>query len=318
MEPSFLPIKTKIRQHLLESDDRQLRLGVGCAWFGRQDDYRETLDHDLKVLMACYEKGFRYYDTSRQYGNSEQSVGELVKRVPRESIFLATKSSFRILEGSHKRDFQRFMKNFRESFERLQTDHIDLFQIHDTDHYECCVEEVIPFLEEKKREGLISYIGTGTLSLNAHELAVRSGRVDSVLSYLNYSLLKRSASHLIDVCRDYDASFVNASVFHYGLLRAENPISHGGPYNPPHMVRNRETAVAMQKLCKHLGVPILAAALQYSLLNADIDMTLVGINKLENLTSTFESLSIAIHPEQWAEIFALQGKQPYLYVQDDL
>jgi aryl-alcohol dehydrogenase-like predicted oxidoreductase len=312
------PIKQKITQHLLSFGKREVRLGVGCAWFGRQDDFRETLDHDLCVLMACYEKGFRYYDTSRQYGNSEQSVGEFVKHVPRESIFLATKSIFPVVEGTHKRDFKLFTDNFYESFERLQTDHIDLFQIHETNHFECCVEEVIPFLLERKREGLISYIGTGMLSLNAHELAIRSGQVNSVLSYLNYSLLKKSASHVIDVCRELGAAFVNASVFNYGLLRAEDPMKHRCEYNPPHMARNREMTVSLQALCRKQNVPILAAALQYSLLNPDIDMTLVGINRMENLVSTFESLSEAIHPEHWAEIFALQEKQPYMYVQDDL
>ncbi len=76
--------------------------------------------------------------------------------------------------------------------------------------------------------------------------------------------------------------------------------------------------VALQALCKTLGIPILAAALQYSLLNPDIDLTLVGVNKMENLSSTFGSLSVSIHPEQWAAIHALQNKQPFLRVQDDL
>lgn len=318
MNVQKLPIKEKITQHLLKYNGRSLRLGVGCAWVGRQENYLDTLDHDLAVLMACYERGFRYFDTSRQYGNSEQTVGEMVKRIPRESIYLATKSPFPRVEGSWNRSFQVFRDNFYQSFDRLNTGHIDLFQIHDTDHYECCAEEVIPFLKERQAEGLISYIGMGTLSLNAHENGIRSGTVQSSLSYLNYSILKKAAARLIDVCAEHGAAFVNASVFHYGLIKADDPMTFRAEHNPPHIARNRLTAVQMQALCAQMGVPVLAAALQYSLLNPDIDMTLIGIGKMANLTSTFDSLDTVIHPEQWAAICALQESVPFMYVQDDL
>ena len=319
MTVNNLSIKEKITNHLLKTEmGREVRLGVGCAWVGRGDSYLDTLEQDLAVLMACYEKGFRYFDTSRQYGNSEQTVGELVKRIPRESIYLATKSPYPRVEGSWKRSFQVFQDNFYHSFERLNTDHIDLFQIHDTDNFECCAEEVIPFLKERQAEGLISYIGMGTLSLNAHENAICSGDVQSALSYLNYSILKKSATHVIGVCREHGAAFVNASVFHYGLIRAEDPMAFQTDYNPPHIARNRAAAVQMQALCCKLGIPVLAAALQFSLLNPAIDMTLIGIGRLDNLTSTFDSLNTVIRPEQWGAIIALQETLPLMYVQDDL
>jgi aryl-alcohol dehydrogenase-like predicted oxidoreductase len=312
-------IKEKVAQYRLKTQDsRSVPLGIGCAWVGKGESYLDTLDQDLKVMMACYERGFRYFDTSRYYGNSEQTVGEMVKRIPRDSIYLATKSPYPRVEGSRKRNFEVFKSNFYQSFERLQTDHIDLFQIHDTDHYECCVKEVIPFLLERQAEGLISYIGMGTVSLNAHENAIRSGYVQSSLSYLNYSILKKSAARLIEICRQYGAAFINASVFHYGLIRAEDPLAFQAEYNPPHIARNRVTAAAMQSLCKKLGIPVLAAALQISLFNPGIDMTLIGTGRMENLNSTFESLNTIIHPEHWAAITALMEAQPFLYVEDGL
>ena len=313
------PIKKRIAKHLWTTESgRTVRFGVGCAWLGRRESYLDTLSQDLNVLMSCYEKGFRYYDTSRAYGNSEQTVGEFINRIDRKSIFLATKSPYPRIEGSGQRNFQIFKDNFYQSFERLHTDHIDLFQIHDTDHFECCTEDVIPFLLERKSEKMISYIGMGTLSLNAHENAVCSGMVNSVLSYLNYSILKKSASHVIDVCRTFDAAFVNASIFHYGLIRSEDPFQYRLDYNPPHMARNRVTAKLMKDLCAKLEVPVLAAALQFPLLNPDIDMTLIGIGRMDNLHSTLTSLATPIYAEQWAEILALQEKQPFMYIQDDL
>lgn len=319
MDVNRLPIKEKISKHLLRLDDKRLlRIGMGCAWVGRGEDYRDTLENDLGVLMTSYEKGFRYYDTSRGYGESEKVVGEFIKRIPRESIYLATKSFLPRIDGSNKRNFQAFRDNFYQSFERLQTDYIDLYQIHDTDHYECCVDEVIPFLQERRKEGLISYIGMATRSLHELEVAVRDGMIHSVLSYMQYSLLKKPAEPLISLSSKMNTAFVNASVLHYGMILSENPFENKLEYNPPHINRQRETAFRMQELCRTMQIPILSAALQFSLLKPGIDMTLNGFSSESHLNSNLDALKKTIYPEYWAEIMKLQECFPMMYVQDDM
>lgn len=307
-----LPIKEKVNNFLWHFDGRKLRLGVGCAWCGLADNYHDVLDKDLALLMRCYEEGFRYFDTSRSYHNSEQIVGEMVKRIDRNSIFLATKSRFP--RGNN--GFEIFKNNFYESFERLQTNHIDLFQIHDTDNFEICVNEVMPFLKERQVEGLIDYIGFATRSINSHQVALLSGDVQSSLSYINYSLLKKSAQPLIDMSKKMNTLFVNASVLHFGLIKAENPLEYKG--NSSNFIRLKKHCVKMQELCKKLGVDIVAASLQYSLLNPNIDMTLNGIARISNIESTLKAMSTPIYPEQWAAIFALQEEMEGMYIQDDL
>lgn len=311
-----IPIIDRIRQFTWKFEGRDIPIGVGCAYFGRDDDYRVTLDTDLRLMDRLYSLGLRYYDTSRTYGNSEQSVGEFISRIDRGSIFLATKSMFPFRRKEIDA-FAYFRDNFYASFERLKTDHIDLFQIHDTEHFDCCEKEVIPFLLEQREKGLIDYIGLGTRSLNAHELALLSGNVDSVLSYINYSLLKKSAAHVIGVARARGAAFINASVFHFGTIK------HPDPLNPAEPVygfraRNYRAVAPMQALCREMGVDITSASLQYSLFNPDITLTLNGIKRDSNIDSTVAAMRAVIHPEQWARIYALQEKDPYLYVQDDL
>lgn len=306
----MLPIKEKIAKHLLKwKDGRTIRMGIGCAWMNTEEKY-------LDLLMTSYEKGFRYYDTSRSYGDSELAVGEFVKRIPRESIFLATKSRFPFRDNPDA--FQVFKDNFYQSFERLQTDHIDLFQIHDTDHFESSLPEVLPFLLDRKKEGMISYIGMGTVSLNALELGVRSGYINSVLSYIQYSLLKKSADSLIRLTNERDVAFINASVLHFGLVKSADPMNHRGANNYGHTLRNKQLTIKMQNKCKEMGIPIVGASLQYSLFNPFIDITLNGLARMSNLESTLESLDTVIHPDQWAEIFRLQEQESHIYVQDDL
>jgi aryl-alcohol dehydrogenase-like predicted oxidoreductase len=193
-----------------------------------------------------------------------------------------------------------------------------LYQIHDTDHYECCVEEVIPFLQERREEGLISYIGMATLSLHELEVAARNGLIHSVLSYLQYSLLKKPAEPLISLTNKLDMAFVNAAVLHYGMLLSENPFTYKLEYNPPHVKRLRETAFRLQELCRTKGIPLLPAALQFSLLKPGIDITLNGFSSMNHLNSTLDALKKVIYPEQWAEIMKLQECFPMMHVQDNM
>jgi len=308
-------MKERVKDFYWKFEGRSIPLGVGCAYLGGADDYRNTLADDLKLLERLYELGFRYYDTSRTYNNSEQAVGELISRIDRKSVFVATKSIYPF--RSQKNAFEIFRSNFHESFERLKTDHIDLYQIHETEEFECCVQQVIPFLLQQRDKGLIDYIGLGTRSLNAHELAVLSGNVDSVLSYMNYSLLKRSASHVIDMAGKHGVAFINASVFHFGVIKHPNPLQPGKPVHGYH-ARNLSSAAAMQQLCREMGVDIVQASLQYPMLNPGIALTLNGIKRDSNIDSTVAAMRAVIYPEQWARILELQEKDPYLNVQDDL
>jgi len=307
-------IRQEVDKFCWNFEGRKIRMGVGAAYYGRTEDYRETLDHDLEILMKTYEMGFRYYDTSRSYGNSEQAVGEFIARIPRESIFLATKSQYP-LRRDHDNAFQIFKDNFHQSFDRLKTDHINLFQIHDTENFDICVNEVIPFLEEKRKEGLIDYIGMGTRSINALTLGVLGGYLDSVLSYINYSLITHAADPLIEICRQQGASFVNASVLHFGAFKPEK---EPGRTSFPSGKRERGRADKMTRLCEEMGIDVIHAALQYSLFNPNITMTLNGIARMSNLESTANAMRTVIHPEQWMRIAALQEEDPYFYIQDNL
>jgi aryl-alcohol dehydrogenase-like predicted oxidoreductase len=323
MQQNMLPIKEKIKQHLWKNDDgRILRIGVGCANIGNgEGDTTTKTENDLKVLMTTYEKGLRFYDTSSDYGGSEAMLGEFMKRIPRDSIFLATKSNFPWRTENDA--FQMFQDSFFRSFDKLNVDYIDLYQIHDTEHFGCCEKKVIPFLLDQQKKGLIGYIGTGMRSLNAHELAVRSGHVQSVLSYQNYSLLSRAAAPLIRLCKERNCAFLNASVLHFGMIKNLDPMN----YTPgrdeigiaaSHWRRWQEDTTKLQAICREAGISILAPALQYSLFNPYIDITLNGINSISNIESTIEAIDTVVHPEVWAAIQELQDRNQYMDIQDDL
>lgn len=315
------PIKEVLRGFRMRTaSGRVLPIGVGCAFLGERDGKvsQEAIREDSALMEKCYEAGLRIFDTSCDYGPSECVVGDFIRRIDRSSIFLCTKSRYPFEQPDA---FEVFKRTFYESFERLHTDYINLYQIHDTNNYNVCVRDVIPFLRDRKSEGMIGYIGMGTRDLNALELGVRDGGLDSVLSYLEYSLLKSSAQSLIDVCREKGAAFLNAAVLHYGVVKADDPLNFhdlwwdGRPFVGG-ALHIRQAAERMQRLLRELNVPVIPAALQVSLLNPDVDITLNGIRRASNLASTLEALDHMIYPEQWAQILALRSELPFHSVQE--
>lgn len=308
-----MPVKDRIREFRLRLPcGRRVPVGVGCAWVGRKGPDAATMKSDVELLLSCYRSGFRFFDSARAYGDSEIVLGEFLKEVPREEVFVATKAKFE----SGQEDFETFKRSYFESFERLGVDHIDCFQIHECLSYEPCVPDVIPFLVEQREKGAISCIGMGTRSVNTLEVAARSGYFNSVLSYQNYSLLKKSAHGLIDCCAHHGVAFYNASALHFGMITA--PETAGVDAKYCYRRRHQVLSLELRKLCERIGVNVVAAAIQFSLFNPGIDMLLNGIKQISDLESTLAALNTAIYPEQWAAITELQERDPYLYVQDDI
>jgi len=297
-------LKERIKQFPWMFEGRQIRLGVGCSPLGQAGQNGE----DAKLLRACYAAGFRYFDTSCDYGESELVVGEFLAEIDRQTVFIATKSNFPFQQPD---GFDVFVRNFYESFTRLQTDYIDLYQIHDTNRYRVCEAEVIPFLMERQKEGMIGGFGMGTRSHTAHKRAIIDGKMQSNLSFLDYNLLKTTASSIIELSRQYGTAFINASVLYFGVLQSENPLAMDFPQGV------LAFAVKMQELCKRLEIDICAAALQFSLLNPDIDMTLNGMKEQQNLEDTMRAMQNPLYPEQWEAIFVLQRSCASIQVEDE-
>ena len=297
-------IQQKIRAHAWRFEGKDIRLGVGCAGLGRG----EPDSGEIALLERCYDTGFRYFDTSRSYGESERVLGAFLKHIERKSVFVATKSRYPFREAD---GFAQFERNFYDSFTRLHTDFIDLFQIHDTDNYNVCIDRVIPFLEARRNEDIIGAFGLGTRSLMAHKHGILGGRMHSSLSYLDYNLLKTAAAEVIALSRAYGTAFINASVLYFGLLKSEDPMAADFP------LPVKTLAADIQAFCASQGIDICAAALQFPLLHPDIDMTLVGIKRQQNLDDAINAMRHPLHPSQWAAIAALQAGCAGICLEDE-
>ena len=147
----------------------------------------------LEVLRVFVDGGAQLIDTAPSYGNADRVVGELVQRhKAREQVFLATKVS------STGRD--RGMAQIEENFKALQTDTIDLIQVHNLQD----TSAQLGLLRELKEQGRIRYIGITHYVESAHDRLLEVLRQESVdFVQFNYSVSERNAEkQLLPYCAD--------------------------------------------------------------------------------------------------------------------
>ncbi len=306
------PIKEKISRFRLEMDGRSIPVGIGCAWLQQADRDGEDAPG---LLRRCYDEGFRFFDTSSDYGISEDVLGELLRSVDRKTVFLSTKSPYRAKTEGEGSAFSKFRDAFFRSFDRMGVDHIDLYLVHDTDNAQICERSVFPFLREQQEKGLIDYIGLGTRSLQAHREAICEGEVQAAENYVSYGLLKRSAADTIRMAARHGTAWINASPLFFGLVKGSVPEEEAERFSWGRL-RTYRFAQKMRALCGEMGVDVIAAALQYALMEPDVDMVLNGIRRPSNIDSTLRALRTPIYPDQWSKIYSLQNSDPCTDIED--
>jgi len=128
-------------------------VGIGCyalsGVYGAKDvkKFKQMLNH-------AYELGINFFDTADAYGDAERILGEAIKPY-RKDVYIATKVG--IKEGLKPTLSGKYVKTACEkSLERLQTDHIDLYQVH-FDDPDTPVEETVGVLEELVSDGKIGH-----------------------------------------------------------------------------------------------------------------------------------------------------------------
>jgi predicted aldo/keto reductase-like oxidoreductase len=142
-------------------------LMVGVVGFGgipiQRYDEKATLD----TLKACATQGMNYIDTARGYTVSEEYIGKALKEIGRDKFYLATKSMTRTKEG--------FYSDILTSLKNLQTDMIDVYQIHNLASqadFETIFSEEGAYAAAKQaqREGKIRFIG---ITAHLKEMALK-------------------------------------------------------------------------------------------------------------------------------------------------
>ncbi|WP_150265481.1 aldo/keto reductase [Paenibacillus tepidiphilus] len=162
-------------------------MGLGCMSLGTEESKA------IPIIHEALEQGVNFLDTADLYdaGRNEEIIGKAL-RGRREEVILATKVGNRRVPGREGWVWDPskayILSAVKESLRRLQTDYIDLYQLHGGT-LEDPIDETIEAFEQLKREGVIRYYGISSIRPNVIREYVRRSGIVSVMS--QYSILDR-------------------------------------------------------------------------------------------------------------------------------
>lgn len=212
------------RTHMYVS---KLSIGGATLCSGLYGDL--NFDEAKQTVHESFKRGINYIDTAPFYGQfvgeSETNVGKILKDVPRQAYYIATKTCRYDRTGPNQFDFsyERTMQSINESLQRLGVDYIDLYQLHDVefaDNLDEVINGAFRACLELKKSGTIRAIGINgyPLSVLKEGLVKGNGKFDTVLTYARYVMTDSSLLEYLPFFEDYNIGVINAALSGCGLL----------------------------------------------------------------------------------------------------
>jgi aryl-alcohol dehydrogenase-like predicted oxidoreductase len=276
------------------------------------------------LVGQAFEAGINFIDTANVYsiGQSESLVGQALKdlRLPRDQIVIATKATGTMDELANGRGQSRYhlMNALDASLQRLQLDHVDLYQLHGFDPL-TPLEESLSTLNDMVRSGKVRYIGLCNLAawqvMKALAISDQRGwaRFASVQAY--YTLAGRDLEReLLPLIRDQQLGLMVWSPLAGGLLTGKFERDGKGPgdsrratfdFPPVDKGRAFDCVDAMRPIAARHGVSIAQVALAWLLAQPAVSTVIIGAKTAAQLTDNIAAARLTLSPEDMALLDAV-------------
>jgi aryl-alcohol dehydrogenase-like predicted oxidoreductase len=284
-------------------------LCLGAMMFGAWGN----TDHDecTRIIHRALDAGINFIDTADVYsrGGSEEIVGKALAGGRREHVILATKvhGTMGVGAGGDPNQFGNsrrwIVREVENSLKRLNTDWIDLYQIHRPELETTDLDETLGALTDLVRAGKVRYIGSSTFPpsqiVEAQWVAERRGRERFVCEQPPYSILVRGVENdVLPTCRRHGMAVIPWSPLAGGWLTgryrkgAEVPESHRAERIParydlslPGNQAKLEAADALARLAEEAGMSLIELALAFVLEHPAVAAAIIGPRTMEQLES---------------------------------
>ncbi|MGB3329748.1 MAG: aldo/keto reductase [Thermomicrobiales bacterium] len=287
-------------------------IAVGCAPLGNMPDtfgYAVSEEEAVATVLRALKGPLDYIDTSAEYGNgeSERRVGLAYRQLggrPASSV-LQTKIGMGP-DGDFSGD--AIKRRFERSLELLGVDSIEIVFLHDPELISFA-EGMAPggpveVLQQFKEQGAIGVLGVAGGPIDVERQYVETGIFDVLITHNRYTLLNRVADPLLTLAKDRGLAVMNAAPYGSGILAKGASAYPRYAYQeaPDVMVeRTRE----FEAICARHDIPLGAAALQFSMRDPRIDVTIVGMSKPDRIDQTIALAEVEIPDAAWEEILAI-------------
>ena len=291
MSPQNSPLPLR---RLGRTDLKVTAFGMGGAGIGRSN---VTDDEAIEAVHRAIELGVNYLDTAPLYGESERRVGLALAGGWREKVYLATKT------GTHpewRGDYSASgtRRSVENSLRLLGTDYLDVCLVHDPSSMDPVIAKDGAFdeLQRMREEGLVKFIGLGVREHKFHRIAIETGVVDVILTYLDYTLLSQTvADSLIPLATENDIGVINGSPIAMGLLSGLEPDADS---KPP----DGEKAYQLWQWAEENNQNLLNLAIQFCLRQPLIHTNLTGSKDAIEVEQNFAAATTPVPEEIWKRL----------------
>jgi len=283
---------------------------LGAMMFGKM----ANPDHDecVRMIHKALDSGINFIDTADAYsrGESEEIVGKALKG-RRDDVVLATKAFLPMGDDPNRRGSSRrwLTRAVGDSLRRLQTDYIDLYQVHrpapDTD-----IEETLSVLTDLIREGKVRAIGASTFPasdiVEAQWVAERRGLARFRTEQPPYSILNRSIEReVLPTCQRYGMGVMAWSPLAKGMLTGKHrkgeqqPDSLRAKFFPKAMTDegSLDKVERLIPLAQGAGMSLMHMALGFVVAHPALTSAIIGPRTMEQLDGLLAGAEVVLDDE---------------------
>ena len=288
------------------------KLCLGTMNFGPQSTEAESFE----IMDKALELGLNYFDTANVYGwkegegVTEQIIGRWFAQGGgrRDQVVLATKVYGRMGEGPNEKRLSamHIKRACEQSLRRMQTDIIDIYQMHHVDR-ETPWEEIWQAMEQLVREGKVLYVGSSNFAgwhiAQAQEEASARNFMGLISEQSLYNLGERMIElEVLPACKHYRLGIIPWSPLSGGMLGGALEKASKGRRASEHMQKqieeHREQLEAYEAFCIELGHPPAIVALAWLLNNPVVTAPIIGPRTIEQLNESMAALELEFSNEE--------------------
>lgn len=310
------------------------RLALGTMTFGQYSfaTFHANVDQATadEMVGIALDAGVNLFDTAEGYGQgrSEEVLGSALRRAgARGRVVIATKIST-FAPDAQDPDLQRLsyrhvVGNAERALRRLETDWIDLYQLHAADLVTPW-EETLRALDDLISRGLVRYVGWSNFpawhAARSEGVQRLRGYAPFVSAQIYYSVVGREAEHeVLPYCRAAGLGALIWSPLAGGFLTGKytraDPTGEGGrraafSVPPVDLERGYDAVEAMRRIAESHGVPVAHVAYAWLFGKPEVSSVIVGASRREQLSENLAAADLALTSEELATLDALDPPVP--------
>ncbi|RKY75610.1 aldo/keto reductase [candidate division KSB1 bacterium] len=291
------------------------RLCLGTMNFGKWTSEKDA----IAIIHRALDEGINFIDTANIYsgepGTAERYIGKALSGGLRNQVVLATKVRGQMGPGPNDYGRSRYhiMQQVEASLKRLNTDHIDLYQLHSPQDIDTPMEETLRAFDDLVRQGKILYFGTSRFAgwqlcealwicdkLNLHPLVSEQPR---------YNIFRREVENeVIPFCRKYGLGVIPFSPLSGGWLAGRYKKGEPVPevararwwkfdFESPEALKRFEIVEKLKSFAQELGVTLSQFSLAWVLAQPGVTAPIIGPRIMEHLEDNLGALKVQLSPE---------------------